>query len=409
MSKNQSTTGGPALNLPWAGKRVHIGEVDPILSSLWKMSADNMRIGANLYVRTSVLNLVICTPDVESAHYASKSLRDLSSTHLARATIAVLDCDAQTPDTLDSWVTLRCFSMISDLMRHCFEQTTLLTSGQASLALSNTLSLVLKAHLPSYLWWIGDTTGANHTIFRDVAALCQRVIVDSATFFHPEQDIHALADYCRSFPEVALSDLNWGRLTPWRQLIAQFFDVPEYLPFLAGVESIEIEHTAAPLATPQADIGGSISPNPTSALLLAGWLKSRLKLDLLTTNQRNQQETASGTYQWALDLPEADHQASIQLRPSIQSDVRPGSLSLVRLTCKSAERRAIFTVTREPGTDYVLTSVELARDSRPTRMVNLPARLDESELLRNELEIMGHDYFFEEALQEVDTLLQSGA
>jgi hypothetical protein len=113
--------GSPVRRLPWAGKQVRIEEVDMTLSSLWKMSADNMRTGANLHVRTSVLNLVICAPDVELAHYASSLLRDLSSTHLARATIAVLDQRADAPDVLDSWVTLRCFSMISDLMRHCFE------------------------------------------------------------------------------------------------------------------------------------------------------------------------------------------------------------------------------------------------------------------------------------------------
>src|SRR4051812_13529374 len=70
MAKN--TAGSPLAPLLWAGKKVHIGEVDSTLSTLWKMSADNMRIGANLNVRTSVLNLIICTSDTESARYASQ-------------------------------------------------------------------------------------------------------------------------------------------------------------------------------------------------------------------------------------------------------------------------------------------------------------------------------------------------
>lgn len=397
--------GSSALPLPWAGKQVLIEEVDPILSSLWKMSVDNMRTAANLNVRTSVLNLVVCTPETVSAHYASKLLRELSSTHLARATIVILDNDDAAPDAIESWVTLRCFSMISDLMRHCFEQTTLLLSGKATRALRNTLPRVLKAHLPTYLWWIGDTKGTDDRIFRDVAELCQRVIVDSATFFRPEQDIHALASYCKNAPEVALSDLNWGRLTPWRQLLAQFFDVPEYLPFLNGVERIEIEHAAAPLAAPHTGDNGEVSPNPTSALLLAGWLKTSLNLALAPGRGQNLHETLSGTYQWQLQASAGGNAAVMHIQPHIQSNLRPGSIYLVRLTCKSGGKRALFTIKRDADSDYVLTSVEAAQETRPMRIVNLPARHDESELLRNELEIMIHDQHFEQALQEADMLL----
>ena len=67
--------------LPWAGKTVHMNEIEGVLASLWKMSADNLRAGANVNVRTRVLNLVICTPGVETAQRASKILRELSSTH----------------------------------------------------------------------------------------------------------------------------------------------------------------------------------------------------------------------------------------------------------------------------------------------------------------------------------------
>ena len=397
--------GGPVKRLLWAGKQVRIEEVDSILSSLWKMSADNMRIGANLNVRTSVLNLIICAPDIETARHASKLLRDLSSIHVARVTIVVLDESADAPDALHSWVTLRCFSMISDLMRHCFEQTTLLISGRATRTLQSTLPTLLKAHLPVYLWWIGDPRGTDNAIFHTVAEMCQRVIVDSATFFQPELDIHTLTNYYRNTPAVAVSDLNWGRLTLWQQLVAQFFDMPEYLPFLEGIERIEIEHVAAPLATTSSTEDGEVSPNPTGALLLAGWLKTRLNLALAAERESNLHDSASGTYQWLLDLPTNKHQATIQIQPHIQSDLRPGSIYLVRLTCNAADRRAIFTIKRDADTNYVLTSVESAQETRPIRTVNLPDRHAESELLRGELETMGHDQLFEQALSEVDMLL----
>ena len=120
---------GPRL--PWAGKLVQLEQVEEELALLWKISADNMRTGQNNNVRTSILNLVICAPDLESAQSASKLLRDLASTHLARVTIIILDRSNSTPPAIFSWITLRCFSAFSDLMRHCFEQTTLLTTGSA--------------------------------------------------------------------------------------------------------------------------------------------------------------------------------------------------------------------------------------------------------------------------------------
>ena len=397
--------GSPVTRLPWAGKQVRVEEVDLTLSSLWKMSSDNMRIGANLNVRTSVLNLLICAPDSQSALYANKLLRDLSSTHIARATLVILDQRTDAPDALASWVTLRCFSMISDLMRHCFEQTTLLASGRATKSLPALLPSVLNTRLPTYLWWIGDTRGTDETIFRNIAGLCERVIVDSATFFQPEQDIHMLASYCKAAPQAALSDLNWGRLTLWRQLVAQFFDMPDYLPFLSGIERIEIEHAAAPLATTGRSDSGEVSPNPTAALLLAGWLKTSLDLELVPDSAYNQSNATSGTYQWLLDLPTSGRQALMQIQPHVQAGLLPGSLYLVRLTCQSKNRRAVFTIKRDADSAHVQTSVESAEETHPIRMVNLPDRQKASELLHDEMEITIHDQLFEQTLQELESLI----
>src|SRR5712692_8152557 len=117
--------------LRWAGKPVLINNVEDELALLWRISADNMRRGQNTDVRTSILNLVICAPDIESAQRATALLRHLSSTHLARVTVVILDRSEDIPARISTWITLRCFSMISDLMRHCFEQTTLLVTGDA--------------------------------------------------------------------------------------------------------------------------------------------------------------------------------------------------------------------------------------------------------------------------------------
>jgi len=421
MTQEATNSLGPRL--PWAGKLVHLEQVEEELSLLWKISADNLRTGQNTNVRTSVLNLVICAPDLESAQSASRLLRDLASTHLARVTIVILDRSNSTSTAISTWVTLRCFSAISDIMRHCFEQTTILSTGSTNRAIANILQPLLKPDLPVYLWWIGDPPD-DDPAFHKLVELSNRVIVDSTSFFNLEQDIQTLSLLRQAAPDSALSDLNWGRLTPWRELVVQLFDVLEYRPYLSGITSIEIEHAAAPLATPTRTELGDVSPNPACALLLAGWLKARLGWSLTHDPIHNIRDTASGTYRWQMErssIPSATRtlgspraktakldtvqRASIDIRPQVQSNMRPGSICLVRLISSVEGKKATFTINREGDPDLVLTSVELSHETRPQRTVSLAAEHKESELLHDELEILGHDYPFEQTLEEMAELL----
>ncbi len=417
------TTHDPGIHLPWAGKVVQMNEIEAVLASLWKMSSDNLRTGANLQVRTSVLNLVICAPDIETAQRTSKILRELSSTHLARVTILILDSSEEAPSSLQAWVTLRCFSMISDLMRHCFEQTTILASGSAVRAVANIIQPFLKPDLPVYVWWLGDPPGRDDPTFIGLVDISSRMIVDSTGFFNPEQDIVTLSTLIDTSPECALSDLNWGRITPWRQLISQFFDVPEYRSYLDSVTSIEIEHSVVPLATQTRTALGDVSPNPARALLLAGWLKARLGWSLAEDTSNNTYDTGSGTYSWNMVRlanqrstrsltpmrvkPIPGNITSISIRPRVNAEMRPGSICFVRLVCNMDQKRATFTISLDDEMKLFMTSIELSHEARPRRSVSLAAVNKESDLLYDELEILGHDHHFEQTLHEVTDMLSA--
>src|SRR5213079_2536696 len=91
------------------------------------------------------------------------------------------------------------------------------------------------------------------------------------------------------------------RITPWRELVVQFFDVTEYRPYLSGITSIEIEHAAAPFASPTRTELGDVSPNPACAFPLAGWLKARLNWSFVADSIEKIRDTASGTYHWQME------------------------------------------------------------------------------------------------------------
>jgi hypothetical protein len=85
--------------------------------------------------------------------------------------------------------------------------------------------------------------------------------------------------------------------------------------------------------------------------------------------------------------------------------MRPGSISLVRLVSNMDNRQATFTISREDDPKHVFTSVELSQEARFTRTVSLSIVQNESDLLHDELEILGHDYHFEQTLLEVAEML----
>lgn len=443
MATDNSAT--PGIQLPWAGKKVPQALVEESLTTLWHLAADNMRISQNMNVRTSVLNFVICTRDIESARKVNALLRDLSSTNIARVTLLILDTESEAPSDISTWVTLRSFPIISDIMRHHFEQVTVVVRGAAIQYAAHAIQTLLKPDLPVYLWWIDDLP-AQHDVFQRFVAISSRVIINSGHFSQPAERLQLIEQFAHKDANYALSDLTWSRITALRELIAQFFDVPEYRTYLLGVSNITIEYVAAPtLASTEAATqsqGFTQSASATtqtaqhrtalSALFLAAWLKNRLGWHLSARTEDKQYDTSTGSYNWYMTqrdvarivaTPPAaqsnghsgqtsngsqQSQAGVQItvRPRLVTDSEPGTICLVHLHNSAPGQSATFTIERGEDDDHVYTSAELPGGAYPQRAVSVAATHKESDLLHHELEIMGRDHLYEETIQEVLALLR---
>jgi glucose-6-phosphate dehydrogenase assembly protein OpcA len=414
----------PSNNLPWAGKTVHPDQVEQELMSLWHLAADNMRISQNMNVRTSVLNFVICALGTESARRASTLLRDLLSTHIARVTLVIFDTDPELPSEVRTWVTLRSFHIISDVMRHPFEQITVTLSGNAVHSAANIIQSLLKPDLPVYLWWVDDLP-TDTSIFARLISSSNRVIIDSNDFTSPEERIQTLSEILQEAPDCALSDLNWGRISPWRELIAQFFDVADYRPYLVNVDFIEIEYAVLPQTGDTNQTGTRTPPNPIRALLLAAWLQTRLGWQQSEDDFADIHDTQTGTYSWHMTKRHASSAISrpliasqtgdlamgtkgsidITIRPRSQAELHPGNICLIRLTSETSDTPAIFTLDRSDDDDHVTTSVQIPGSNRPQSTVNIAATYRENIMLSDELEIIGRDHLYEQTLHGVFSLL----
>ncbi len=112
--------------------------------------------------------------------------------------------------------------------------------------------------VPLVLWWSGARLLRSRT-FSGIAALAQRVLVDSSGQARDEETIRELGEFANRFPNASLQDLAFMRLLPWQDIIAQFFDDDALREDLFSIDSLRIE-----------------SGSDAEALYLAGWLASRL-------------------------------------------------------------------------------------------------------------------------------------
>jgi glucose-6-phosphate dehydrogenase assembly protein OpcA len=122
-------------------------------------------------------------------------------------------------------------------------------------ALQTICDPVLVSELPTVLW-------SPHGHPEAVDAVCPLVDVMLLDSDDVDDPVDAFARAERLRKHAYIVDLAWLRTTPWRERLAATFDLPERLEALRGIEELEIRHRETSMA---------------SALLLAGWLSSRLQ------------------------------------------------------------------------------------------------------------------------------------
>ncbi|HJZ67984.1 MAG TPA: glucose-6-phosphate dehydrogenase assembly protein OpcA, partial [Blastocatellia bacterium] len=249
---------------------------------------------------------------------------------------------------------------------------------------------LLLSDLPVYLWWRPVPPIQDKALFRKLADISDRVIIDSALFNDPHGDIASMASVLRDTTRwTAISDLNWARLTAWRALLAGFYDLTEYRQLLDRLDEIVIEY-APP--TSQA------SAIPSRALLLGGWLASRL-------GWRAQSAPASRTAESTrVEFVVDDRAISLEFAQT-RREIEPGHLA--RVTIRSQDQHSVlFTVRRSADATRIETSVSRDAERRVQRVLSYEA-LSEAELIGKELEILGHDKVYEQAVLSAGDLVRA--
>ncbi|MEA2173570.1 MAG: hypothetical protein QOD00_1162, partial [Blastocatellia bacterium] len=243
--------------------------------------------------------------------------------------------------------------------------------------------------------------GTDDEVFQSLSRAADRVIVDSTEFQTPLAEMAALVGLLsrkRSF-DVALSDLNWARLTSWRALLASFYDVQDYRPALESINRVIIEYVApAPEQSANVKTAASVPPAP-QALMMAGWLASRLGWHPSKDAARDEldQESNGRARVVSLEKDAGRQRISLELRLVSRPEMKPGRLARVELKTES-EPAATFVVSRSEDGLYLETQVTRGEEVRGARVLKVRNR-SAAALLGRELEIIHHEEIYEEALK----------
>jgi len=270
-----------------------------------------------------------------------------------------------------------------------YETITISADAREAGRLASVVSPLLMSELPNYLWWpSGDF--ARSPLFHDLLQIVDRLIVDSAQLGRDVRGVAALRDLVDAdFHHAVIGDFTWLRLGTWRQLIAQFFDGDDSQASLQTIDSVTVAY---------ADTREDGSSGLASALLMVGWLGSRLGWEAI--DPLDQRTGAS----WVpLLARNGDRQRSVQVRliPD-KSAMAKFSLRSVELVA-SGDHPGRFKVERTDEDDMI-TSSELPTMPLVSRMV-YSRRPDNEAMLGEELQRLVPDRVFEEALRFATRLL----
>jgi len=116
--------------------------------------------------------------------------------------------------------------------------------------IDNAVAALRLSSLPTVIWWRGGPT----EVLANLIKLADRVLLDA----DPPEPAWKCA--VERFDRAAFSDLRWTRLTRWRALMAQFFDLPEVEEAASSFNHLCIE--------------GS---DRASASLFGAWMKTELE------------------------------------------------------------------------------------------------------------------------------------
>ena len=230
--------------LTWSAAGVRLGEVEGALARLRAEAAED-----HPSMRTSVMTHIAWVPG-EWVEQARSALSGMDERHPSRTILLLPEPDAGQA-RIDASVSLETYAIPGSNRRIVSEVIELQLVGARAKAPASIVQPLLISDLPVFLRWRGEPPWGS-TELDQLLGVIDRLIVDSTEWDDPAHAYRRLAEI---FERVVVSDIAWERTSRWRHLLASLW------PEIGDVRTIRVRGTEA------------------QALLLVGWLRSRLGRD----------------------------------------------------------------------------------------------------------------------------------
>ncbi len=355
---------------------VDVASLERELRELWEQMASK-KPGAEqeAVTRACVHNLIIYAPGERSDAEVNSVVAEITVQNPGRVFILLPDPSSKN-DRTNVWVSAQCYRTSGKREQVCCEQIMLRAEGEAVNEVPMILAPLIVPDVPVFLWWRSQML--EGTILKDLLESADRVIIDSALNATGHQEIRKSSEVLKAaIDECAFSDLDWARLTFWRDLVARLFDSPEARKQIPEMSRVEIQAS---------------EPMSYQPLFLSSWLASRLD--------------------WKFSSPIKDQNGKVSFEcmngnrkteiviSSVNSKLAGSNLQGIQLHSPAA--KFSISVSEDPSYLEYLAYCEGMPGVRQLRKFEAKS---EASLLRDELQILGRDRAYEQALQFLFKLL----
>ena len=330
MAPAVNATVKPDPDVVWSAADVSMAAVLEALDNLRKQFAvAEAQDAEHPHPRSCVMTLVAATSTDAEERRAQRAARAIGKLHPAQL-VVIRDQPDMRSGRIDA-------AIITDVQRpesNCCpiqcELVLLHVKGAAGEHLASLVDPLLQSGVPTYLWWVGTPPFGKREL-ADALRICDALVIDSARF---EAPYHSLLELSRlgssSHQRLGVADMQWARLEPWRETVAQFFAPADRRSLMGGITDVGIDYV------------GEGRGNRVAAALLIGWLASALGWKL--------QKAAGGGGGIVAAHFSADGWRTVQVafRSVPKAQLAQGEVSAIRVNGSAGGRTFQLTVLRDP-------------------------------------------------------------
>ncbi len=309
---------------------------EKILKDLDKLWVDLGKESDQGVLRACAMTLIVVVEETRDSMPVGETIAGLMHEHPSRAIVVrVRECPEP---CLEARVFAQCWMPFGRRQQICCEQVEIIAARRSLADVPAVIRGIITPDLPVVVY-CPDGRLCQSAEFQTLTALAGKLIVDSGV----SMDLSCV-HYLRSLPKgLYRADLEWGRLTSWREAVAQIFDEPARRKAALSLRRVRIAHAAGDASA--------------AVYYLSGWFRAVLG-EGIQVELVSEEGPASGSIR-KVNLDGHEFTASVEMRDASPAELRVGNVS----------HCAVF----------------------PT--------WTEEDLLRQELSITGRDPIFEEVLE----------